>query len=177
MDRVPRADARQRVLTTAQSYFNGPTFAVSAWPQAASQVSDSAKLTLALVESPERAKDVCENADSSVPGAPMPRRFINAIVAIAPTRRAFDDAVDRAQRLIAAELVKKDYERHGEPADTRADRPTAALNISASAPSRTCRADIRHPRQHGDDAGEAPHQQRPGGRARWRASRDAVRPA
>ena len=119
MHRVPREDARQRVLTTAQSYFNGPTFAVSAWPQAASQVSDSAKLTLALVESPERAKDVCENADSSVPGAPMPRRFINAIVAIAPTRRAFDDAVDRAQRLIAAELVKKDYERGAENRLTR----------------------------------------------------------
>ncbi len=66
MDRVPREDARQRVLTTAQSYFNGPTFAVSAWPQAASQVSDSAKLAPAPVESPERAKDARENADSSV---------------------------------------------------------------------------------------------------------------
>lgn len=119
MDRVPREDARQRVLSTAQSYFNGPTFATAAWPRAASQVSDSAKLTLVLAETPELARDVCENADSSVPGAPMPRRFINAIVAVAPTRRAFDDAIDRAQRLVAAELVKKDYERGSEHRLTR----------------------------------------------------------
>lgn len=114
MDRVPREDARQRVLATAQSYFSGPTFTPVAWPQAPSQVSDSAKLTLVLAEAEERARDVCQHADSSVPGAPMPRRFINAIVAVAPTRRSLDNAVDRAQRLLAAELVKKDYARGAE---------------------------------------------------------------
>jgi hypothetical protein len=41
----------------------------------------------------------------------MPRRFINAIVAIAPTSSALTDAIEHARRLVAGEQVQKERQR------------------------------------------------------------------
>ncbi|MCW5977270.1 MAG: DUF499 domain-containing protein [Bryobacteraceae bacterium] len=101
-------DARSRVLADAQGYFGGPTFRLAAWPKTASAVSNSAELQLALCEDTEVADAVCRHEDNSDPKAPMPRRFRNAIVGVAPTRSAFEEAITRACRLMAAEAIEKD---------------------------------------------------------------------
>ena len=96
MTNVPVEDARGRVLAEAQGYFQGMTFRLAAWPTSAKQVPNSADLQLALCE------------DDSEPAAPMPRGFLNAIVAVAPTPSALNEAVVRARRLLAAEAIQRE---------------------------------------------------------------------
>jgi hypothetical protein len=59
------------------------------------------------------AVTVCQYEDDTDPAAPTPRRFRNAIVAVAPNADAFQNALERAKRMIAAEQIKKDA-RHGD---------------------------------------------------------------
>lgn len=106
---IPIEDARSRVLAEAQGYFGGPSFRLTAWPTAARQVPESTELQLVLCENERIARSVCANADDSDPKAPIPRRFQNAIVAITATTQAFNDAVDRAQRLLAAEAIEREH--------------------------------------------------------------------
>lgn len=106
--RIPLEDAKSRVLAEAQIYFSGPTFKPVAWPTAARQVPESATLQLILCETEAIAKAVCAFADDADPQAPIPRRFINAIVAVTATATAFNAAVDRAQRLLAAEAIERE---------------------------------------------------------------------
>lgn len=103
-------DARVRVLTDAQTYLGGPMKTV-AWPQSARQVADVPELQLILCEDPKTAEAVAKYSDDSNPQAPMPRQFRNAIVAIAPTLTAFNEAIARAQRLMAAEVIEKENGR------------------------------------------------------------------
>lgn len=107
MREVSLEDARGRVLADAQTYFSGP-IGIVAWPESASQVADKAELQLALCDDPKIAESVVNYSDDSNPQAPMPRNFRNAIVAIAPTPSAFNEAIARAQRLIAAERIEKE---------------------------------------------------------------------
>jgi len=109
--RVPLEDAKSRVLSEVHSYFSGPAFKVSPWPESAKQVPDSASLQLVLCEDEKRAKAVCAYADDTNPQEPMPRRFQNAIFAVAPSPSAFSQAVANAQRLIAAERIKREHEK------------------------------------------------------------------
>lgn len=106
---VPMEDARQRVLGEVQSYFSGPTFRTSNWPTRAQQVSENANLTLVLAESEETARSICMYSDDENRDAPMPRRFINSIVGVAPTPSAFQNAIERARRLIATESIEQEY--------------------------------------------------------------------
>ena len=101
-------DARSRVLADAQGYFSGPAFRLAAWPKTATAVPDSAEFQLVLCEETDIADAVCRFQDNSNPQAPMPRRFRNSIVAVAPTRAAFEEAITRACRLMAAEAIEKD---------------------------------------------------------------------
>lgn len=110
---IPIEDARSRVIAEAQEYFKGPTFKLAAWPANARQVPESAELQLALCEDEKTAHSVCNYADDSDPAAPLPRRFQNAILAVTASASAFDAAVDRAQRLLAAEAIEREY-RTGE---------------------------------------------------------------
>ncbi|MCS6803451.1 MAG: DUF499 domain-containing protein, partial [Dehalococcoidia bacterium] len=108
---VSAEDARPRVLAVAQQYFNGSFFQLVGWPSGPSSVAETARLTLALCESEQLAKEVVRFSDTSRPTVPMPRRFTNAIVAIAPAGSALSDAIERARRLIAAERVREERQR------------------------------------------------------------------
>jgi predicted AAA+ superfamily ATPase len=109
MGDIPIEDAKSRVLSETQGYFSGPSFKLASWPSSARQVPDSAELQLALCEDEKVAKSVCANADDTDPAAPLPRRFQNAIVAVTATGPALGAAVERAQRLLAAEAIERDY--------------------------------------------------------------------
>ena len=120
-----REDAVIRVRAMAQGHFGGPQFKLIAWPASAQQVPESRDLQLALCDSEEIASRVCRYGDEADPAAPMPRMFVNAIVAIAPTPSLLDDALDRAQSLLAAEAIKREQEvaapRPGAPATPAGD--------------------------------------------------------
>jgi len=110
---IPIEDARSRVIAEAHEYFKGPSFKLVAWPTNARQVPESAELQLVLCEDEKIARSVCAYADDSDPAAPIPRRFQNAILAVTATASALSSAVERAQRLLAAEAIERDY-RTGE---------------------------------------------------------------
>jgi len=109
MGHIPLEDAKSRVLAEAQEYFSGPSFKVTSWPASARQVPESADLQLVLCEEEKIAKSVCAYADDTDPRAPIPRRFQNSIVAVSATASAFNAAIDRAQRLLAAEAIERDH--------------------------------------------------------------------
>ncbi|MCS7027111.1 MAG: DUF499 domain-containing protein [Bryobacteraceae bacterium] len=106
--KIPLDDAKSRVRAEAQEYFNGPAFKPANWPTSARQVPESTTLQLALCETEAIAKAVCAYADDTDPKAPIPRRFQNAIIAVTATPAAFHAAVDRAQRLLAAEAIERE---------------------------------------------------------------------
>ncbi len=101
-------EAKDLVRAEAQQYFGGPQFKLRAWPTSAQQVAPAADLQLALCDSEELAKRVCAYEDESDPAVPMPRSFRNAIVAVAPNPAALSSAIERAQRLLAAEAIEKE---------------------------------------------------------------------
>lgn len=113
MGQIPIEDAKSRVLSEAQGYFSGPAFKLCPWPTSARQVPESADLQLVLCEDEKTAKATCTYADDTDPKAPIPRRFQNALVAVTATGAAFNSALDRAQRLLAAEAIERDH-RTGE---------------------------------------------------------------
>lgn len=106
---IPIEDAKSRVVAEAQEYFKGPTFKLVPWPSNARQVTDLAELQLVLCEEEKTARSVCAYTDDSDPTAPIPRRFQNAILAVTASNTAFNNAIDRAQRLLAAEAIERDY--------------------------------------------------------------------
>ena len=107
---VPWEDAKSRVLADVQEYFSGP-WKVAAWPESARDVADIPALQLVLCEDAKTAEAVTRYSDDSNPQAPMPRRFRNGIVAVAPTPEALQEAISRAQRLMAAELIEKEADK------------------------------------------------------------------
>jgi len=109
MSDIPFEDARSRVLAEAQGYFQGPGFKLAAWPANARQVPDSADLQLALCETEQLAKSACEYSDDSNPQAFIPRRFRNAVLAVTATPSALSSAIEKSQRLMAAESIEKEH--------------------------------------------------------------------
>jgi hypothetical protein len=103
---VSREDAEARVLSEARDYYSGSAFKLSAWPENARQVADEANLQLALCQSEEIARLVCETRDDSVPSAKQPRYHINAIVAVTATQSAYATAIVNAQKVIALEEIE-----------------------------------------------------------------------
>jgi hypothetical protein len=110
---IPLEDAEARVRAEAQQYFGGAGFRLVAWPERPRQVPESPDLQLALCQTEEIATAVCAYVDDSEPAAPVPRRYQNAMVAVTATTATFRNAVQRAQGLVAAEQIEKDY-RTGE---------------------------------------------------------------
>lgn len=110
---VDQTEALDRVFAEAQGYFAGPLFSLASWPEKAAHVQKLPSLQLALCSSVEIAVNVTRYEDDSDPAAPVPRRFRNAVVAVAPNPDAFQNAVERVKRLIAAEHIRKDA-RHGD---------------------------------------------------------------
>jgi len=107
MSQVPREDAASRVRAEVQSYFSG--FKLASWPDSAKDVPESISLQLVLCEDEAKAKSVCANADDTDPGAPMPRRFQNAILAVTATQSTLNEAITQAQRLIAGDRLEKEH--------------------------------------------------------------------
>jgi Protein of unknown function (DUF499) len=110
---VSREDAEARVLSEAQQYFGGAGFKLRAWPDHAKQVPDTPELQLAMCQAEAIARSVCANADDSDPNVLIPRRYINAIGAVTATPAKLENAISRAQGLIAAEEIEREY-RTGE---------------------------------------------------------------
>lgn len=108
-NRIPLADAESRVQTEAQQYFQGAAFKMRNWPEHANAVPDVAQFQVVLCDSETRARSVAGNSDDRDPSAPIKRRFINAVVALAPTESAYRAAVHRAQSLMAAEELEREY--------------------------------------------------------------------
>ncbi|HYD16502.1 MAG TPA: DUF499 domain-containing protein [Candidatus Nanoarchaeia archaeon] len=103
--KINREDATDRVRSEVQKYFGGNFFKLSSWPTAPKQVPDSAVLQLALCDNEAIAKDVTAHVDGD-PQAPFPRRFRNAILAITAPTDGFEEAINRAQRLMALEAIE-----------------------------------------------------------------------
>jgi hypothetical protein len=108
-NRISPADAEARVRTEAQQYFQGAGFKMRNWPEHANAIPDSAQFQVALCSSEARAKSTTANADDRDPSAPVKRRFINAVAAVAPTDAAYRAGVQRAQSLMAAEELEREY--------------------------------------------------------------------
>jgi len=117
--RVPREDAEARVFSEAQQYFGGAGFRLRPWPDHAKQVPDSAELQLALCRNEGGARAVCAHADDSDQSTPVPRRYINAIVAVTAAPNTLENAISRAQGLIAAEAIEKEYRTGDQSAQIR----------------------------------------------------------
>ncbi len=110
---IPHEDAAERLRTEVQGYFQGPIFQLAAWPAQAKQVPERAQLQLALCETEGIAKAVTASADDNDPAAPMPRRYVNAIVAVTATSSAYGPALESTRRLLAAEAIEAEH-RHGD---------------------------------------------------------------
>jgi len=109
MEKISVADARQAVFTAVQNYFSGQIFELKAYPSKPREVPDTIKLKLVLAESEELAQRICDYEDDSEPNAERPRRFRNAIFAVAPSPDELDRAIRDQRRYIAAQQVIKDY--------------------------------------------------------------------
>ncbi|MCA9764396.1 MAG: hypothetical protein KC544_14845, partial [Gemmatimonadetes bacterium] len=108
-NRVSLADAEDRARTEAQHYYQGVGIKMRNWPHHASDVPDSPTFQVVLTDSEQVARSATANSDDRDPAAPIKRRFINAIVGVAPTEATWKGAVGRAQSLIAAEELEREY--------------------------------------------------------------------
>ena len=108
MGDIPYEDARSRVMSEVQTYFRGPTYRVANWPSAPHDVQDSAELQLVLCDDGDLARRVVQYADDRDPERSMPRRFINAVIAVAAGQASLEDAVGRARRFMALEAIKQE---------------------------------------------------------------------
>jgi hypothetical protein len=108
MAKIPLEDAKSQVKSQAQSYFGGPAFKLSPWPDAPSQVPDDTELQLVLCETEAIAKSVCDYADTRDAQAPVPRKYQNAVFAVTAEPAAFSEAIERAQRLLAADAIERE---------------------------------------------------------------------
>lgn len=107
MSQVPRADALDRLKTDVQKSFQGAFAKLLPWPPSAKAVPERPELQLALCESEEIAKAVVTYRDDT-PGAQTMREYRNAIVAVAPDASSLEKAIQRIQRLKAAEEIEEE---------------------------------------------------------------------
>jgi hypothetical protein len=105
MGQVPRADALDRLKTEVQKSFQGAFAKLLAWPPNAKAVPERPDLQLALCESEDIAKSVVTFTDDT-PSAETLRTYRNAIIAVAPDPNGLEKAIQRIQRLMAAEAIE-----------------------------------------------------------------------
>lgn len=105
MGQVPRADALDRLKTEVQKSFQGAFAKLLAWPPNAKAVPERPELQLALCENEEIAKSVVTYTDDT-PAAETMRTYRNAILAVAPDANGVEKAIQRIQRLMAAEAIE-----------------------------------------------------------------------
>jgi hypothetical protein len=107
--KVSVEDAEGRIRAEVQQYFGGALFKLAAWPGQATHVPESADLQLALCLKESEGVAVVSLSDDRDPAAPIPRGFKNALLAIVPSPAKWASAVEKTQRLIAAEKIEKDH--------------------------------------------------------------------
>ena len=107
--RISIEDARKKVLSEVQEYFNGVTFRSINWPTGPRMVPRSAELQLALCEDELIARKVVDYEDDSDPQAPVPRLYKNALVGITASKQNLERAVDAARSLMAAEEIEREH--------------------------------------------------------------------
>ena len=105
MWQVPRADALDRLKAEVQKSFQGAFAKLLAWPPNAKAVPERPELQLALCESEDIAKSVVTYTDDT-PGAETMRTYRNAVLAVAPDPNGLEKAIQRMQRLMAAEAIE-----------------------------------------------------------------------
>jgi hypothetical protein len=105
MPLIPVEDAKSRVQAEVQAFFGQTVFKLAAWPKSAKQVPDTDKPQLVLCEDEALARTIVASTDETDPKA-NPRRYINAILAVTAKAEAWQEAIDRAKRLLAAEGIE-----------------------------------------------------------------------
>ncbi|MBM4273482.1 MAG: ATP-binding protein [Deltaproteobacteria bacterium] len=105
---IPLEDAKSRVQAEVQAFFGQTVFKLVAWPQSARQVPDTDKPQLVLCQDEALARTIVASTDETDPKA-NPRRYLNAILAVTAKAEAWQEALDRAKRLLAAEAIELDY--------------------------------------------------------------------
>lgn len=105
MGQVPRADSLDRLKTEIQKSFQGAFAKLLAWPPNAKAVPERAEIQLALCETEELASSIVSYTDETS-GAETMRTYRNAIVAVAPDANGLEKAIQRIQRLMAAEAIE-----------------------------------------------------------------------
>ncbi len=108
---VPLEDAEQAVRTTVIGNFQGRIFELVIFPHEPSAVRDSAELQLALCDDLSIARRVVAYQMEPADTASYPRRFRNAIVALAPRPDILKTAIDDERRLLAAGQVLQERRR------------------------------------------------------------------
>lgn len=136
---IPVEDAISRVEAEAQGYFRGPFFELAAWPKTPRDVKASTKLQLALCRDEKTAQQVCNYEEDSEEGQ-MPRGFVNAIAAVAASQAAFNEAVDKAQRLMAAEAILKEASKGSQTKLVREQLNKLMPSFQKGFRVQTCRA-------------------------------------
>ncbi len=121
---IPVEDARQHVLNLLQERWRtGSLFETHFFPRKPNDVPDNARLKLVICDSVEIARAVCQfEREEDMGEKSMPRRFINAIVALAPDAESFSRAISRARRFLAAEQVLR--EQQSTPEQRNPDQQT-----------------------------------------------------
>ena len=107
MVQVPRADALDRLKADAQKSFHGAFAKLLPWPSNAKAAPDRPELQIALCESEDVAKSLVAYKDDT-PGSEILREYRNAILAVAPDASGLEKAVQRIQRLKAAESIEEE---------------------------------------------------------------------
>jgi Protein of unknown function (DUF499) len=107
MGQVSRDDALDRLRTDVQKSFQGAFAKLLPWPPNAKAISDRPELQLALCDSEAIAKSVVAHSDDT-PGNVSLRTYRNAIMAIAPDASGLEKAIQRMQRLMAAEAIEEE---------------------------------------------------------------------
>ncbi len=107
MVQVPRADALDRLKADAQKSFQGAFAKLLPWPSNAKAAPDRPELQIALCESEDVAKSLVAYKDDT-PGSEILREYRNAILAVAPDASGLEKAVQRMQRLKAAESIEEE---------------------------------------------------------------------
>ncbi|MBB5688600.1 hypothetical protein FHS88_000716 [Roseomonas alkaliterrae] len=105
MGQVQRPDALDRLKTEVQKSFQGAFARLLPWPPNAKAVPERPELQLALCESEDIAKSVVTYSDDT-PGAQIIRTYRNAMLAVAPDASGLEKAIQRIQRLKAAEDIE-----------------------------------------------------------------------
>jgi hypothetical protein len=107
MAQVPRADALDRLRADMQKIFQGGFAKLLPWPPNAKAVPERPELQLALCESEEIARSVVAYTDDT-PDHETMRTYRNAILAIAPDPSGLEKAIQRIQRMMAAEAIEQE---------------------------------------------------------------------